>query len=117
MARPLLITMSDGIPALEVILLNGVQSGTSEAMPCQNAEHIAFTATYDNGVNAGDVIYESAPTKDYAGTWAQEGNSHFGSNTTDRATVDGPLAWMRARISTPIGVGKVTVKARQFGHV
>ena len=114
--RRLLIHPLSGEAASELVLLNNVASGTSEAVPVSNAYRVAMVAVYDNGVTAGEVILESARSKDYAGDWANEGSSTAGSNKTDRVTADGPMEWVRARIADPIVDGNVTVYLSAIGE-
>jgi len=63
-------------------------------------------------VSTGAVQLETAPSKDYAGTWAAIGSPvTVVSGTTIAVTSVAPYGYVRARISTAVtGGGSVTVQ-------
>ena len=63
------------------------------------------------GVSAGAVQIETAMSDTYAGTWAPLGAAiTVGNNTVQIVQVTGALDWVRARISSNITNGTVTVE-------
>lgn len=90
-------------------LLDGVASGTSEVITNGNVHRWIMTVQYDNGVSAGEIVLESGPSADFAGTWAEEGNSTAASDAFDRVVSDSNAQFVRARISDPIVGGNCTV--------
>jgi hypothetical protein len=108
MRKILLYSSAEG-HASRLTLLDNVASGTSEVIANGNARRWIMTCEYDAGVSAGEVVLESGPSSAFAGTWANEGNSVGSSNGFDRVVSDSSADFVRARISTPIVGGNVTV--------
>ena len=105
--------------ATPYVVLNGVATGTSEAIALNNADYSVWWAEYSDGTNAGEVIIETAPEKTYAGAWTQEGNSVAdpgGAAKSDKVRVEA-ARFGRARVLTNMSGGadpKVTVKVMPY---
>ena len=70
----------------------------------------AFYIIWSPGVTAGGVQLETAQTKTYSGTWAPLGAENtFKTDATDIIQLAGPFLFVRARISTDVVGGTVTV--------
>jgi hypothetical protein len=118
MRRRLLLESENG-PAVHLTLLSAVTADetTSEAIPVPNADKVAMICVYEGTVSGGEVVLESALTKDYEGDWANEGSSTGASDSTDRVVADGPMDWVRARVNEAItGGGTVTVYLMAVGE-
>lgn len=61
-----------------VTLFSGHTTGTSDAVPIQQFRSIGGTVAFATDVTAGTVIFETAPTKDYSGTWVEAFTIAFG---------------------------------------
>lgn len=86
--------------ALRLTLIDGLTTGTSEAIRVQNAQRITFRVVYAAGEASGELIVESAHEEDYSGTWTNEGNSVGSDDATDRVTVSGIVEWIRVRFES-----------------
>jgi hypothetical protein len=86
-------------------------TGVGEAVELGGVRVITAYITGSAGVSAGAVQLEHAPSKDYTGTWAALGGAAVTvvANTTAAVVVAGTAKAVRARISTPIVGGTVTV--------
>jgi hypothetical protein len=96
---------------IETILLKAATSGsgTVEAFPV--AKQLTFYVIWSPGVTAGQVVIETADDANYSGTWAGPlGTASAGSDKTDIVQLNGIFRFVRARISTPVAGGNVTVK-------
>lgn len=102
----LLLLHSDAqnLDAIEIPLFGtGQTTGTSEAIPVQNALWVSLTVQWASGTTAGVIVLESARDKNYSGTWSQEDQSTAdpgGAAKADRIVSQGPMRWVRARFST-----------------
>lgn len=68
--------------------------------------------TFDGTAAAGTVLIESAPSFDYAGTWVTEGTVNFSAaSKAHRVSINAIVGALRARISSAVTSGTVTVKA------
>lgn len=74
-------------------------------------KELAFYVAWSSGVSAGVVTIESAPNATYTGTWAPLAVVTYtsGSPKCDLVQVSGTGLAFRARISTAITGGTVTV--------
>lgn len=91
-----------------------------DAQTSGNGEVLAIPSTYTNhkftikgsaGVSAGAVQPEAADENDYSGTWAQIGGGPVTvvASTELIVSYQGNLKFIRARISTAVVDGTVTV--------
>jgi len=74
----------------------------------------AYTTVYivgSAGIASGAVTVEAAHASDYAGTWAPLAVVTAVASSVVTATTAGAYRYIRARISTTIGSGTVTVLA------
>lgn len=86
---------------------NGV--ALSPAATNRKREH-TFYIVGSAGVAAGAVQIETAPSQDYGGTWAPLGNAvTVVASTAAIVQVTGALLAVRARVSTNISSGTVSV--------
>ena len=76
------------------------------------SQHVTIYITGGASVTAGAVQLESAPFPGYAGTWAAHGSPVVvAAGVTKIVQVVGALGVIRARISTTVDGGGVTVHA------
>jgi len=84
----------------------GSTSGTSEAVAINNVDTVGASVVATNStVSAGSVVYETAPTKTYAGTWSQVFaiTPVQNANVTNAANV--AANFIRARFATALSGG------------
>ena len=85
-------------------------SGNGEAIELGGARVITAYIVGGAGVSAGAVQLEHSHSKDYTGTWAALGAATtVVANTVNAVVVQGTAKAVRARISTPVVGGTVTV--------
>ena len=80
---------------------------------CALCREVAAYITWSAGVVSGGITFETSEDETYTGTWAPVGNEVPFSGTAPRKTVfgaTGVYAWVRARISTVVAGGTVTVR-------
>lgn len=97
-----------------ITLLSAVTTGTSSAIPFQQFRTLGGSVVASGTVSGGAVIFESAPTKDYAGTWSEVFSITPASdaNVTDAAAV--AANFVRARVTSNItGGATITVYANR----
>ena len=87
---------------------------THTALSTQGYDSITMMMVAGAGVASGAVIVEGAPSRDYAGTWAQvlAPVTVPAASAASYSRVVGPSAfppWVRARISTVVGGGTIDV--------
>lgn len=94
--------INDSIP-----LLTNVTTGTSDPVPIQHYQRIGGTVAFATGVSAGVVVFETAPTADYAGTWSEAFTITFSGTPPHILTdsVEVAANFVRARITTNISGG------------
>ena len=82
----------------------------------QNNE-FGFYFKFDGGSNAGQVVIETAFDEEDTDTWAIVDTINWSAdNKIHYSGPSGAFRALRARISTAIGVGNVTVKAVAQGN-
>lgn len=104
-----------------ITLLSAVTTGTSEAVPMQQFKSAGGSCRFATGVNAGSVIFETAPTKTYSGTWSEAFTITFSGTAPNVLTDAVNLAanFIRARVGTTISGGgspSVTVDLNRNSH-
>ncbi len=88
-------------------------TGNGDEYDRRASKRIKFLIRFSTGVTAGAVQVEEAATAGYTGAWAAHGSPvSFVADAEFQAEVQGPVGVMRARISTTIVGGTVTVRAR-----
>ena len=71
---------------------------------------MTFYVTFNHTSDSGVITIETAPTNDYAGTWASIGTMTWAAIDTCKYTsVTGAFGAIRARISTGVTTGKCSV--------
>jgi hypothetical protein len=109
--RPVQSQNQGGLP---FTTLNAATTGTGTALATNNAVQVGWAVIWSADVTAGEVVIEAAMTKDYAGTWAELDRQAFGDAPSDNAvmmgTYPGPLPFVRARVTTTVTDGTVTVQ-------
>jgi len=92
------------------VIQAGAASGIGAVLTCAPAKRLTFYVVGTAGVSAGAVQIETADDPTYAATWAPVG-SPITVVPSEETVVEvfGPFAAVRARISTPIVGGTVTV--------
>lgn len=96
-----------------VTSLSAVTTGTGTAVSCTNAIQVGWSVVWSAGVTAGEVTIEAANSATYAGTWAVVDVQNFTSapsaNSIMIGTYPGPFQFVRARITSTVTDGTVTV--------
>lgn len=82
-------------------------NGTAVDLKAQCRETRLYVE-WSAGVTAGVVTFETSKTTTYTGTWDSLGTSSFSASAADTILVTGPLAAVRARISTAVVGGTVS---------
>lgn len=94
------------------LLQNAATTGNGTAIDLggQNREAAVYIIG-SSGITAGAVTVETADVTDYSGTWATlAGPVTLAASTQNVVQVSGVLAALRARISTTVTGGTVTVR-------
>lgn len=87
---------------------------TSSAIALNGFDRLGWAVIASAGVSAGVVEIEWADSFDYAGTWKQiDAITLTTASIVDGSSVDFIGGFVRARISTAISGGTVTVKLRR----
>lgn len=98
----------------DVYLMQDAQASTGNGnvfTPARMSGEFAFYVSWSAGVTAGAVTIETADDKDYQGTWAELGTvTAPPASRQDVLHFSGVLIAVRARISTAVTGGTVTVK-------
>lgn len=102
-------------------LLIDVTTGTSDPVPIQQFRRAGGSVRFATGVTAGAVIYETAPTADYAGTWSEAFTITFSGTAPNVLTDAAEVAanFIRARVTTTIsggGAPKATVTLNRMAR-
>lgn len=95
-------------------LQSAATTGNGTALNCNNAVvETGIYVTWTSGCTGGAVTIETAPSSDYAGTWAVISTQTYSAGCTQLVQVTGAFRAIRARISSNVtGVGgSVTVVA------
>lgn len=94
-------------------VLSAVTTGASAAKGGPDLSGVRETvmyAVFSAGVGAGAVQLETAPTKDYTGTWSPIGSPlGFAVSSAKHISNTGILGAIRARVSTDVTGGTVDV--------
>lgn len=79
-------------------------SGVMNAADVGNANRFAVYVTFNAATSAGSVIVETAPDKNYAGTWHPVATIAWAAATrTHYQYIDGPLGALRTRVVSVTG--------------
>ena len=96
------------------ILLSAVTTGTSDSFDVGSCLQVAFETEWSAGTSAGVVVIEHSFVTDYAGTWANLDTQTQSASTLAFGTMPAPLGFLRARVTTTVVDGTVTVRARRL---
>ncbi len=107
------------LPADGLVLIDGGSAtndnktiGVMPASICGKYVESTFYVYFDHTAGAGTVLIESAPYRDYDGTWVVEGTVNFSAiDKAHRVSLTLLSGAMRARISSAVTSGTVTVRA------
>jgi len=98
--------------------LNAATTGTGSMQAVNQAAQLGYSVIWSTGVTAGEVVIEVADTSAYAGTWAEIDRLNFtaapGANSMQSGTFPGPFRFARARVTTNVTGGTVTVTLQQL---
>jgi hypothetical protein len=97
-------------PFVDKTLLYQATTGSGTVQLFGQVREVAIYVTWSSGVTAGQVVIETADTEAYAGTWAPLATLSFGENKQDIVQMTGAFRAIRARISTDVVGGTVTVR-------
>lgn len=93
-----------------IVSLSAATTGTGTVVSVGNSTQVGWSVIWSAGVSAGQVIVETADSPTYAGTWAPLDTQNFAANAMAVGTRTGPLRFVRARVSTNVVGGTVTVQ-------
>lgn len=95
----------------DVILQDAKSTGNGTPYQTNGrASRMVVYADWSSGGSGGVLSIEEAPRSDYAGTWAVIGTiSQSGASSMDAYHLDGAYGAIRARLTTDITSGTVTV--------
>jgi hypothetical protein len=94
----------------ETTMQSAAASGSGTAVYCGSAEHIAIFIEWSAGGSGGVLSIEEARTSSYAGTWSVLATiTQAGASQTDVVHMTGAFKAVRARLSTGVTGGTVTV--------
>lgn len=99
-------------PSINGFLLQDAQTtGNGTPLDVRNSgPEMGFYLIWSAGVNAGVVTIETADTSAYSGTWFPISVANFLDGSTGYVGIEGVFHYIRARISTNVTGGTVTVK-------
>lgn len=84
------------------LLVNSL-TGSGSATPLNGSKNFNVNVTWGPGTSAGVVAIETAPNKDYTGTWSNLTSFTWAAvNTIDTWRGTGPFGAIRARITTTV---------------
>jgi hypothetical protein len=96
-------------------LIPALATGTSSTLACSTGatkvKTLAIYITGSSGVSSGAVTIETAATAAEAGTWAPLAVVTVVATTTTVVQWSGTMAFVRARVTTTVVGGTVTVLA------
>lgn len=79
---------------------------------CGKFVEASFYVYFDHTSAAGTVLIESAPSRNYSGIWVVEGTVNWSAiDKAHRVSITALTGAMRARISSAVTSGTVTVRA------
>ena len=86
--------------------------GVMPASICGKYVECTFYVAFDHTSAAGTVLIESAPSRNYSGTWVTEGTVTWSAiDKAHRVSMNFLSGAVRARISSAVTSGTVTVTA------
>ena len=84
-------------------LLDNALTGSGSATPLNGSKNFTVNLRWGAGTTAGVVAIETAPDKDYSGTWSNLTSFTWASaSTIDTWRGTGPFGAIRARITTTV---------------
>lgn len=93
--------------------LSAVTTGTGTSITCSNAIQVGWSILWSAGVSDGEVVIEAANASNYSGTWAEIDRQNFSTapaaNSMISGTYPGPFQFVRARVTSAVVGGTVTV--------
>lgn len=107
------------LPATGYVLIDGISLAADDlaigVVPeevCGRYVEASFFIEFDDDSSAGQVVIESAPFRNYDGTWVVEGTVNWASGgKAHRVSLNLLSGAMRARIASDITDGTVKVTA------
>tara|TARA_Y100000310_G_C20676415_1_gene813336 strand:+ start:1390 stop:2766 length:1377 start_codon:yes stop_codon:yes gene_type:complete len=91
---------------------SAVTTGNGTEVVADAESNLVFCVVWSAGVSAGVVTLEEAATTGYSGTWSSITTSTFAANTTECIHLAGTYMFLRARVSTTVVDGTVTVQVK-----
>ena len=84
-------------------LLDNALTGSGSVTPLNGSKNFTVNVRWGAGTSAGSVIIETAPDKDFAGTWSNLTTLSWATaSTIDTWRGTGPFGAIRARIGTTV---------------
>lgn len=106
------------LPAAGLVILNAATAADTTGigvMPesiCGRYVEATFYVDFDATAAAGTILIESAPYREYAGTWVTEATVSFSAaSKAHRVSINALVGALRARISSAVTSGTCTVRA------
>lgn len=101
------------LPLTPIASLSAATTGTGTSVSCTNAIQVGWSVIWSSGVGAGEVTIEAANSATYAGTWSvldvQDFSAAPAADSIVMGTYPGPLPYVRARVTSNVTGGTVTV--------
>ena len=106
------LTPADGLVLIDAkTAADTTGIGVMPESMCGRYVEASFYVDFDHTSAAGTVLIESAPYRNYAGTWVTEGTVTWSAiDKAHRVSVNLLSGAMRARISSAVTSGTVTVR-------
>ena len=113
-ALTLLLGMPSSAQPLFVTIQDAQTTGDGDAIDRRGDTLFVFMVEWSASTSAGVITIEEASATDYAGTWSSIATVTWAVDDSTEAVHVGPIAGaaLRARISTTVVGGTVTVKIR-----
>lgn len=90
------------IPMLAAV---SVDETTSDPVPLNNSRGAYHSVHFADGTTSGVVTIETAPSRDYAGTWKEEATFSAADALIEDLWLEGTGGFVRHRISTVVAGG------------
>ncbi len=103
------------------VLINALTAqhaaGYFDVNECAQGNEFGFDIEFDHTSASGQVLIETAASRDYAGTWAILATVNWAAiDKSHHVAIAGSYRVLRARISTAIGSGTVIVRGTVNGN-
>lgn len=95
---------TDAIP-IPMLVNATVDETTSDPVPLNNSRESYHSVQIATGTTSGVVKVETAPTRDFAGTWLEQMSVDLSTEPIKELRLEGVRGFVRHRISTVVAGG------------